>query len=317
MKARRNYSKDNNIEENRYTQNLCFKQTILLFYNRCIKRVDAARCRLNMNDIDICRTEDKSLVSLFLNGKCTANNPYLITHKLIGYKRGGKDCAVDETGKPIGITNTMDFKSVKDILFGTDAEIHSYLPALYLLIMNELPKYCKEYLSTWEFALFDYVPYAKYKTLLEIKIKYNISLKDAYGIPDEDVSNALLSIHQVIAINHLFQNDQFRQDFENAFLEFTKNQTSFMKIDEKFKNDFIINKYVPLLRKHAPKHETSLGLRVRDLLINDLSSVPNLLSDNVSEADRVIQYRLNIASSRYITDLENIQKLTRALLLQN
>lgn len=179
---------------------------------------------------------------------------------------------------------------------------------IYLLIMQELPIYCPEYIKDWENVLFDYVPYSKYKTLLEIKNNFNISLYETYGVKDEAVSEFKLLNYQLNAISYFFYNESFRNEFLEIFLSFANKQKNFTYIDRKIKNDFVVKSFIPLLKKYKPKHETSLGLRVRDLLVNDLQCVPELfLSVNNKKPDDDLKRMLNKASSRYITELEIIQ----------
>lgn len=298
------------IEENDYIDELCFKQTISFLYSKCVKRVNAVRKIKNIKIIDVCKSDDKSIVSNFFNGKCTDNNKFLITNKLMGYTRNGKHYATNSSGELIGIKHSLGFNSRKEILWGTDKEIENYLDTLYLLIMNEIPKYCSEYYATWETVLFDYVPYSKYKTLYEMKNDLNFSLLNTYGINDEELSETKIAIHQINAIIFWFKNENFKNDFKTSFIKFAESQKSFTNIDTKFKDNFIIREFIPILQKYKPKHETSLGLRVRDLLNNDLRSVPELLfSGKNEETQEKIKRMKNLATSRYITELEKIQEM--------
>jgi len=308
----------NLIEENEFTNQLYFRKTIIFFYNCCIERVNISRKEMGLKKYQVCASQDKSITSNFFKGKCTKNNPYLITQKLIGYKRGKQGLkdneakedkwAEDESGKKIGIIHTLNFENEKEVLWGTDNEIKRNLQMIYLLIMQELPIYCFEYIKDWEEVLFDYVPYSKYKTLLEIKNKFNISLYETYGVKDEEVSEIKLSIYQLNAISYFFYNESFRNEFLEMFLSFANEQKNFTHIDKKFKENFIVKRFIPLLKKYKPKHETSLGLRVRDLLVNDLQCLPELfLSVKNKKTDDDLKRMLNKASSRYITELEIIQ----------
>lgn len=293
------------IERNKYIERLIFKETICFFYTNCVNRVDIARKNKNLKKCEICN--DNSLVSDFFNGKCTKDNPYLITGNLIGTPRKPRK-GQEDSREQTGIKNILGIKSEKDILWGTDDEIKKNLRMIYLLIMSELQIYCSEYIKDWENVLFDYVPYSKYKTLSEIKKKYNISLFETYGVYDEEVSESKLLIYQLRAVDFFFCNEHFRNDFLRIFLCFANEQKNFTHIDKKFRNEFIIKRFIPLLQKYKPRHETSLGLRVRDLLINDLQCVPELLLSVKNEkTDDYLKRILNKASSRYITELETIQ----------
>ena len=301
------YSNEYQIKENENTKNLHFKKTIFFFYSACIKRVNDSRLEKKLKQIEVCNTEDRALVSNFFNGNCTKNNPYLISKKLMGYNKDWKSFATGEDGEYIGILHKLNFNSVKEILWGTDEEIENYLQTLYLLIMEELPKNCPEYYLDWEYVLFDYVPYSKYKTLYDIKNDLKISLLDTYGINDEEVCEAKIFIHQINAMIMLLEKEKFKSDFKEIFIDFAIKQKSFTHIDKKFEEDFIIPKFIPLLKKYKPKHENSLGLRVRDLLNNDLRCVPELISLKHSEKPHDdINRMLNSATSRYITELEKI-----------
>ncbi len=294
------------IERNKYIERLVFKETICFFYTNCVNRVDIARRSKKLKKCEICN--DNSLVSDFFNGKCTEDNPYLITGNLIGTPRKARK-GQEDNREPTGIKNTtLGIESEKEILWGTDNEIEKNIQSIYLLIMSELPVYCPEYINDWENVLFDYVPYSKYKTLLEIKNKFNISLYETYGVKDEEVSEFKLSNYQLNAISYFFYNESFRNEFLEIFLSFANKQKNFTYIDRKLKNDFVVKSFIPLLKKYKPKHETSLGLRVRDLLVNDLQCVPELLlSDRSENSQDDFKRMLNKASSRYITELETIQ----------
>lgn len=147
-------------------------------------------------------------------------------------------------------------------------------------------------------------------TLYDLKGNLHISLTDIYGVYDEDISKIKIAIHQINAITFFFRNQSFRNDFKEAVIKFADEHKSFTRIDEKFKKNFIIKRFIPLLRKYKPTHENSLGLRVKDLLNNDLRSVPELLSSEYSEKTQdKIKRMKNLATSKYINELEKIHEM--------
>lgn len=79
-----------------------------------------------------------------------------------------------------------------------------------------------------------------------------------------------------------------------------------VSIDKIFKTSFIDEKFVPLIRDNPP-NSTSLGLRIQQLILEDLSHTASLI---VGETINNIEYKKALihASSEYILALEEIHE---------
>lgn len=279
-----------------------FDNTIKGFYQACTKRVDARRKQMKLPQIAVYR-KDKSLVSHFFHCKTTKNNPYLITKEFINGK--------DEAGIPIGCIPILKFKNEIEVLWGTDNEIQRNLPVIFLNIMQDLLKCESKDVIDVNAVLYDYVPYAKYSTFYTIKHRDNISLLTNYGIYDETVSTFNMALYQHRAINYLYSKDDFRNSFESTFCQFVKETLTFTKIDKALENNYIKPIFIPLLEKELPS-ETSLGLRTKILIENDISKAKNLIlqanKHHTEPSSELIKMLIN-ASSTYIVKLEEIQKM--------
>ena len=75
--------------------------------------------------------------------------------------------------------------------------------------------------------------------------------------------------------------------FKDYFFSFIEDKKSFRGIDKIFKTSFIDEKFVPLIRDNPP-NSTSLGLRIQQLILEDLSHTASLI---VGETINNIEYK--------------------------
>lgn len=103
----------------------------------------------------------------------------------------------------------------------------------------------------------------------------------------------------------LYITDALHQ-FKDYFFSFIEDKKSFRGIDKIFKTSFIDEKSVPLIRDNPP-NSTSLGLRIQQLILEDLSHTASLI---VGETINNIEYKKALihASSEYILALEEIHE---------
>lgn len=96
------------------------------------------------------------------------------------------------------------------------------------------------------------------------------------------------------------------ESFKDYFFSFIEDKKSFRGIDKIFKISFIDEKFVPLIRDNPP-NSTSLGLRIQQLILEDLSHTASLI---VGETINNIEYKKALihASSEYILALEEIHE---------
>ena len=238
--------------------------------------------------------DDYKLISPIINNKQTKNNPYLLTPSIIGDVN-------------IGLLSLPSFHDIKEIIWGTDEEIEGYLSELFSdlmdLLLDEGERIANE-------ILYDYVPYAKYATYFEILFPVEttaVRLFPAlyYGVYEDDVIDNLKPA-QKQAIRLLYPKCYY--EFRKMFFNYTREADSCREIVKTFRREFISKQFIPMLEKHRPD-EHSLGLRVRNLILADLSTVPELIEPNSKLINREAQKKLINASSTYIVRLEEVQRL--------
>lgn len=203
-----------------------------------------------------------------------------------------------------GLLVKLDFhNSIQEVLWGTEEEINNNLPLIFKNVILDLLDNKLKLDFSIEDILCDFVPYAKYSTYYKIILsKDNKYPAIFYGVYEDKVIENLYSSKDR-AIDFLYSKSQ--NEFSKAFINFAKETTSFKNINKVFKENFIYKSFIPLLMTHIPD-ETSLGIRVKNLILADLSQTAKLILNNDFTND---YYRQLInASSEYILKLERIQQ---------
>lgn len=269
------------------------------FYERASKRITLKVRQSKLKYSQIYKPDHKQ-ISRIINNKRNRNNPFLICDAVIS--NSYKD---EETGTFIkcGLLETLDFKNVKEILWGTSEEINSYLFDLFILLWSEVSAENSPYNIDRELYLCDYIPYAKYHTYWDILFSPDNKYPAiAYGI-DENTVISNIDPARDNALKYLYQ--KCSDEFKKIFWNFTEETLSFHKIDKVFKESFIEQLFIPMIKEYSP-NASSLGLRVRDLINIDMShSAPLIFNENENN-DSYYRALIN-ASSKYIVALENIQ----------
>lgn len=247
--------------------------------------------------------KDPKQISRIINNRRTRINPFLITDAIIdNYAKNDEESDYVK----IGLLHNLGFDTVKQILWGSDDEIDEYLPHLFELLWNELPDNDSFYQVDKRWILCDYVPYAEYVTYWELLFApSNRFTALEFGKKEDDIVNNI-DLAEQEAFSYFYS--KCEKGFKEAFHKFSSDTTSFHKIDKVFKEGFIDKIFVEMIKKNAPD-EYSLGLRVRNLIINDLSLVPHLVYDfqRAGNIDEITKLLLN-ASSSYICRIKDIQK---------
>lgn len=262
------------------------------FYKRASKRIKEKikQSRLSYEEIYF---RDPKQISWIVNNTRGKNNKFLICDAVI--ENYGADGS-------IGLLPKLDFKSKQEILWGDKEEILSYLPKLFEVIWEELPK---EMIDK-ELYLCDYIPYAKYNTYWEILFHSTYSNKHypalLYGIDECDVISSR-EPSKKNAIGHLYKKCSKR--FTEIFFQFAAATDSFHMIPKKLEMNFIESLFLPMLDTVKPD-ESSLGLRVKNLIIADLSQSAELIL-GIKPSNEEIR-SLIYASSKYIVELEKIHE---------
>lgn len=154
--------------------------------------------------------------------------------------------------------------------------------------------------------LSDYAPYAFNWTYYQLLSKNNVAPTDySYGvIPAKILSD--LPFARKKAIDFLYQ--KCNENFKEKFLKFANKTKSYLKIDKIFEKDFIIAEFIPLLKNHIPK-EDSIGLRVRHLILTDISKSHDLIIQHSNQNTFTELHRKSVKlSSQYVYDLMELQK---------
>lgn len=278
-----------------------FNNTVSYIYGNCISRVKNRLNELNVPQYSIC-PEDKSLVSRFFTGTLTKNNPYLITDKLFSN--------TDKAGKKCGFFHTLGFNSYVEVLWGNNQEFKRNLPCIFRNIMIDLLENNSEHGIEMELLLCDYVQYAKYSTLSQIKERDNISLLKYFSVYNDTVSPINMFIYRERALNFLFSKKEFSNCFEDSFSKFANDTLTFTKINQSIVSDFIFPVFIPLLKNNLPSSD-SLGIRVKNLIENDLAKTKVLIdpiTSSYSNSYKELARMIINASSAYIIKLEEIQE---------
>lgn len=271
------------------------------FYDITSKRISERISQTALKHADIYKPDHKQ-ISRIINNERNKNNRFLVCDAVIS--NGYID---DETGKYIkcGLLETkeLNFCSIKEILWGTDDEITTYIFDLFLLLWNEVTSPDSPYNIDSKQYLCDYVPYAKNNTYWEILFspenKYPALF---YGIREDVIINEIDDSKEK-ALQFLYTN--CKEDFITFFMSFAEEQTSYHKLDKTI-NDILLPGFIKILVTHQP-NSTSLGLRVRDLIHADLFHCASMVANQSFEP---YYAQLISATSTYILELEKIQKST-------
>ena len=276
-----------------------FKLTLTTIYANCIRRVSQKLG--NKSQITVCE-EDPSLVSFFFNGKITPNNRYLITKKLLDFHS-------NELGAKIGIVPTLKFQDNFEVLWGSKDEFDQNLFLIFYCIIKDIleSNYEHPHIENRlliQNVLFDNVTFAKYYSLYQIKRAYKLSsILPYFGVNDNLISPSSMGTYLLIALDHLFQKENFKESFSSIFYTFAKERNDYMHLDRRLEQNFLPNLF-KLIEHYKPTSD-SLGLLVKSHIDNDLTRSIYLLNNTVSSNAQQIAYKELIKqSSQYLAVLE-------------
>lgn len=259
------------------------------FYKKTSERIKKAYNKVKGNgklSYEKIYPSDPKQISRIINNKRGKNNRFLVCDAIL-------DCNTS------GLIPMLNFANRQEVLWGDKAEIASYLPELFRMLWEEVTSDDSEYSVDKELYFDDYIPYAKYSTYWTILFSGNNRYPAIfYGIREDDIINNIDSAREK-AYDYLYRKCAKR--FADIFNQFVDNTTSYHMLDKTLKEKFIL----PLLNELKPT-ESSLGLRVKNLIYADLSKTPKLIFDH-DLFDKQISKLIN-ASSTYIVALEKIQQ---------
>ena len=151
---------------------------------------------------------------------------------------------------------------------------------------------------------FKYVVIAKYYSLYQIKRAYKLSsILPYFGVNDNLISPSSMGTYLLIALDHLFQKENFKESFSSIFYTFAKERNDYMHLDRRLEQNFLPNLF-KLIEHYKPTSD-SLGLLVKSHIDNDLTKSIYLLNNTVSSNAQQIAYKELIKqSSQYLAVLE-------------
>lgn len=282
------------------------------FYRKASARVKIKVEKSNLKHKEILYPDPKQ-ISRIINNNRQRNNKFLINDSAL------ETSYVDENNKSVstGLIPSLPFNSPKEVLWGTDKEITEYLHDLFTLLWDEV---CvRNKLIDSDFYLYDYVPYAKYSTYWKILfesdtindprfsfVEYDGKMLNFparfFGIKEDTVIENIDSARSE-ALEFLYA--RCKDDLFKSFIEFTEENDSFHMLNNRIKSGLIEKRFLPLMEKYKPD-ASSLGLRVKDLILEDLSYCAALVCNRSIDNPDYRKQLIN-ASSDYILRLEKIQ----------
>lgn len=285
------------------------------FYEKASIRVKQKVLESKLRHTDILPSDPKQ-ISRIVNNNRTRNNRYLINNSALNTSY------IDvETKKyiPCGLIPKLNFNSAKEVLWGTDKEINAYIQNLFLLLWEEACEKNEHFDS--ELYLCDFVPYAKHRAYWNILFDSD-TIKDSrfsfaeykdktlnfpalyFGIKEDTIIEEIDSAKNN-ALNYLYC--RCKDTFLSEFINYANATTSFHCLNKSLKNDLIECKFIPMLEKFKPD-ASSLGIRVRNLILEDLSYSASLIFNQQDHNPEYLSLLIN-ASSDYILKLEKIQMM--------
>ena len=278
-----------------------FENTIEFFFYKFSSRVKNKIKQRNI-PLKAIYPSDEKLISHIQNNKRYANtNRYLLTDTVIG------DCGKHkDTNIKTGLVPVLFDKNTQALLWGTDEEIIQNLPTIFYRIIKDLSEMPQKYDIDLDLILSDYAPYAFNWTYYQLLSKNNVAPTDySYGVIPANILFDLPCSRKKATI---FLYQKCKENFKEKFLEFADKTKSYLKIDKVFEKNFIVAEFIPLLKNYIPM-EDSIGLRVRHLIMTDISKSSNLIAQqSTPNAYTELNRTLVHLSSQYVCDLIKLQE---------
>lgn len=274
-------------------------------YKKCADRIRNRIKDREVSHYDIYPGDEK-IISRIIN--CNTNkkkNPYLIQDAVLdGYHKTGKDDYGRDIYEHVGIIPILKFNNKQSVLWGTPYEIEESLAGIFrALIYDLIDNRIDTYLNV-EDILCDHVKYSKYYTYWQLLFNSNNTVPAFYyGIFEDEIIENIDSARDC-AIDYLYSKPNLKGSFHNAFMKFTSNTDSFSYLDKTIFDKLLYPYVIPLLQQYIPSAD-SLGLRVRDIILGDLSQTRALIF--IPQNYNSICERLILTSSKYIKQLEDLQ----------
>ncbi len=289
-----------------------YENSMDIIFNRICTRLNKRKKEVNISSKDLIPNNPNLSSAILHNRKNPKKNPYLIPDTQI-----------------LSIMNSLNFKSSKELLFGTDEEIESYAYSLFRALIidtiemdeNDKLKAIKKYGKKYDYDIFhklesvltDYVPYAVMCIYVENQEFSDFVLpKKFLGIIDRGM------YIRDEAIERLYKSEEIKFSFTNLFVDHIIKRDTVVRLDKTFL-DFVIMHLLPLLIGITSDDDMySLGNRVYKELTGLIDAWESLECASyyqsrfhISEEEtyhREVIHRLITASFEYAYNLYNLQK---------
>lgn len=250
---------------------------------------------------------DEKIISRILNCKIyKRKNPYLIQDAVLDSYHKTRDEDGNEIYEHVGIVPILGYEDKKSVLWGTHSDISEYLPELFRALIYDLIENPSDFPFSIEDILCDHVKYSKYHAYKHLLFDSGNKVPAFfYGIFENEV-NENFNIARDSAIDFLFLKPGLKAAFFTAFTNFISSEEadSFSCLDKKIHELLLDPKFILTLEKYRLR-EDSLGLRVRNIVLGDLSQMKALVF--IPQVYNTICERLIATSSEYINKLEEYQ----------
>nr|WP_278925107.1 hypothetical protein [Streptococcus canis] len=294
-----------------------FNYTVDLIYESLVQRLENRRetiaygegkAHLTFDDLSTCIepngneiSYDKAMVKHVFGKKIYKDkNPYLLPHSCASH-----------------LTNRLRFKSETHLIWGEFEKGENFFDIFSSLFYDCIYGEDESLKEMANRILIDYVPYAKTSSLYEMALnpsKYDMVKMEGtdyyipllfYGIPEDKVFSDYPK-HLDEAINFLYKKCSI--EFEREFRDFVVTDGDTLKKIDKKLLKFINDRLQPLLLKYQPT-ESSLGLRVKNIMVTDWLLIGKLVTGQVD--NRNYYGRLLQSSLPYIDELAKLQEMLR------
>lgn len=307
-----------------------FYRTRRLIFSRCLNRVNIAikerekeeKKHITHKDLH----ENESLICAFFsyngtNSSLTQNNPYLLTPTLIGECEEFKNAVKNKkkiystkTSKyhyDTGLLGTLPYfeNNLFYLLWGKDDEFNSYMQDLFISLIIDVLDNDSPYSETINYSLLDHADYAFYKAIYELKIKHNLeSTVETFGVHDiHFMPGMTLDMCLINALIQLYRKKGVSESFKTIFSRFAETQFSYKYLENHIEKALLPELIDKLFSVYVP-NENSLGLRIYQLIKNDLEKVIWIYSKPENSAELVLAKSLVHSTSGYIVELQEINE---------
>ena len=162
------------------------------------------------------------------------------------------------------------------------------------------------------YSLFDHINYAFYKTIYDLKIKYNVeNTITTFGILETCFTPNTGALYASLnnAILHLYCKKGVADSFKMIFTRFSEKQFSYKYFEKHIEKALLPELKNKLFSTYIP-NEKSLGLRVHQLIKTDIKKAI-WLSSTDGKFNNKINFERSLVkiTSRYITELQKLEDM--------